>query len=149
AVERIHYATGDPHFRNLVEELTPLQVDLANLRTEVATVLAARPGEFEAQFKTCMLAISIAGARAKSAATAKDFQQYGLISALLSVDFHEDRLGRVTRACNRDLDTALGNTAAADSPQAKVEGHRQTMEREFALIDKAGAAYKANAEMPF
>jgi hypothetical protein len=91
----------------------------------------------------------MAASRAKSAAGAKDFQQYGLISALLSVDPHEDRLGRVTRACTQDLDAALQINPGTESPEGRVDGDRRTMEDDFAQIDKTEAAKKANGEISF
>jgi hypothetical protein len=149
SVEQIHYATRDPHYRNLVEALVPLQADLADLKTEILAAQSAHPGQFADQFKACISAINMAALRANSAAGAKDFQQYGLISALLSVDPHEDRLGRVTRACTQNLDTALDIKPGVESPEARVDGDRQNMENEFAKIDKADAVKRANGEISF
>jgi hypothetical protein len=149
SAEQILYATRDPHYRNLVDTLEPLKTDLADLKAEVEAAQSAHPGQLAAQFKACVSAINMAASRAKSASAAKDFQQYGLVSALLSVDVHEDRLGRVTRACNQDLDGALGIEPAGASPEGRVDARRRKMEKEFAQIDRVGAANRAKAEMSY
>jgi hypothetical protein len=148
SAEQIHYATRDPHYRNLIGMLGPLQADLAELKATVETAQSSHP-EFAAQFKACLSAINMAASRAKSAAAAKDFQQYGLVSALLSVDSHENRLARVIQACNRDLDRPFGIEPAGNGPEGKIDNHRLEMEKEFAQIDRAAAANRAKAEMSF
>lgn len=90
----------------------------------------------------------MAALRAKNAIQSNDVQQYGRLAALLSVDPEEDRLAKVAKACQGDLNTALEDPAIAAS-STNLDHIRSGMEDEFLKIDQSKAEGKAKADMAF
>jgi hypothetical protein len=121
---------------------------LAKLKAAVDAAKATTPDQFETAFRNCAKEIRFAERRAKGVLTTKGGSQVGNLAALLSVDRDEDRLQGVRRECVEELNRDL-RAAEITLHGATLERLRQDMEREFALIDQAAAARRAQDEMVY
>ena len=148
SIEQNYYATKDSHYSALVARLPAVKDALARLLDAVKAAQSATPGTSVAEFKKCIGAISLANVRTTSAINSKNLQQYGLISALLSVDPTEHRLATVVQACVSGLNGVLQDSRI-ETAGKDLDAIRVSMEDDFATIDQRVAKDKAAADMVF
>ncbi|MFN2510134.1 MAG: hypothetical protein ABR568_01675 [Pyrinomonadaceae bacterium] len=146
------HATKDPHYDKLVAQILPrLPTALEDLKQAAQNAQQARPGQFETQFEECLIAISTAARRTRSAVQSSDVgQKYGSVRALLSpsVEVDENRLAKVM-TCVTELNATIGVDTTIATASASLDSIRRDMEAEFAKIDQSQAENKAKAEMAF
>jgi hypothetical protein len=141
SMTEVYYLSADPSFAKMVQELPAVITALDGLLGAVNAAQHSAPAD--ARFKTCASAVKMASRRAADSKASTDGgQQYGRVSALLTVDPHEDRLDKVINAC-RNLDPRI------DAPLASVDHERETLETEFSQINQKTAERKASDAMAF
>ncbi len=115
-----YYATKDPHYAAIVNQLPALQSALIDLKAAAG--------------QSCSSPIEIALRRTTSAINTSEQAQYGLISALVTIPGEDDenRLAKVLACVN-------GPAAA------RLQTITQNIQEEFDLIDLAAAKRKAKA----
>src|SRR5207244_12103396 len=72
-----YYATQDPHYSKAVARLPEVQSALDELKTAVTAAQTARPGQFAAEFESCLKVVAQATRRVNRAVQEKDVVQYG------------------------------------------------------------------------
>lgn len=143
-----YYASKDPHYLNVVAQLPAVQSALNDLKEKVTASQTAHPGQFPNEFKACLKAVGGAIRRVRGASDPQGGDQYGLIEFLLSEDPDEIQLAKVNQACERDLNTGLGDPSIRTA-NATVDGLRSKMLGDFNGIDQKQAVSRAKSDMTF
>jgi hypothetical protein len=143
----VFYYSKDPHYTNVVSQLTGAQAALQDLQTVVNTAQGTHPGQVPEQFEACTGAIRRVARRIRNAITTARVP-YGSIAEVLSEDPDDDQLLNVRQACETDLNGVLKDTSITAATN-RVETLRTQMLAEFNQIDKGKAERKATDDMAF
>lgn len=139
-----YYATQDPAYASIVEQLPEVEATLNQLKDRIATAQTARSGQFTNEFTQCLQAVNTALRRTTNARQQTEIPQYGNISALVSMP-GEDVENRLAKAlqCTSDLNRAIGRVAGIAESEARLRVVTRNIQEQFDQIDLNAARRKA------